>query len=255
MPEPERRIRSHGSRWGPPKVHRAVWRDDQDFGRQLVPACRPERRIYGVETGLDDPVTCALCDPDLKGNTMVNFSAPATGGARIDWHSVKGNLLVLVPIDIKRDIPTKLGDPTDAIVADVHILDGDRAGDWEPGVWVFPKVLKAQLEPKVDATGAEMVLGRLGQEPTTKGSPAWKLADPTAADGEAAQRWHAWRLDQGLPITSVSKPVPVATPEPTAATSFSPKAGATLGEQVAASKANVAAASGTWPGAGAEPPF
>lgn len=187
---------------------------------------------------------------------MVNFSAPAAGGARIDWHSVKGNLLVLVPIDIKRDIPTKLGDPTDAIVADVHILDGDRAGDWEPGVWVFPKVLKAQLEPKVAADGSEMVLGRLGQEPTTKGSPAWKLADPTAADGEAAQRWYAWRLDKGLPITSVGKPIPAvaAEPAPAAATSFSPN-GATLGEQVAASKANVAAASGTWPGAGAEPPF
>lgn len=201
---------------------------------------------------------------------MVNFSSPATGGGRVDWRELNGTLLVLVPIEVRRDVPTTIGDSAtkDVVVADVHFLDGPRQGDWEPGVWIFPKVLFSQLESKVHPAGAELVLGRLGQEPATKPgrSPAWKLMDPVAADVEAAQRWHAWRLDQGLPITSVGKPVPVATPDPVAATSFTPRqagealaaampATSSLADQVAASKANVAAASGTWPGAGAEPPF
>jgi hypothetical protein len=174
---------------------------------------------------------------------MVTFSAPATGGSRLDWKTVLGQLLVIVPIDVKKDVPTKLGDPTDVVVADVHILDGPDQGSWEPEVWVFPKVLKAQLEPKVREDGAEMVLGRLIQEPTQKGSPAWKLADPTPEDVETAQRWHAWRTGQGLPVTSVRQATsaPAAAPAAPPATSFTPTPtpaqNGTLAEQIRADEA------------------
>ncbi|MEX5711897.1 hypothetical protein AB1484_27280 [Parafrankia sp. FMc6] len=189
---------------------------------------------------------------------MVSFSAPATGGARIEWQSVLGRLLVMVPIDVKKDVPTRLGDPVDVVVADVHILDGDRQGDWEPGVWVFPKVLKAQLEPKIASDGSELVLGRLIQEPTQKGNPAWKLGDPTAADVEAAQRWHAWRTNQGLPITSVGKLAAAPAVSEPAATSFDPTSSSpSLAEQVRVATANAGAGTGPnpWTQADDTPPF
>lgn len=135
---------------------------------------------------------------------MSLFSEPATGGNRIEWASVLGRLLVMVPIDVKHGVATQHG-TADPVVADIHVLDGDDPGRYEPGVWVFPKVLKSQLEPKVSPDGSEMVIGRLIQEPTTKGSPAWKLAPATPEDNETGARWHAYRTANNLPITSVAK--------------------------------------------------
>jgi hypothetical protein len=190
------------------------------------------------------------------------FSNPATGGNRLDWNTVHGELLVFVPIDQRFEVATDFG-TKDPVVADVHILSGEHQGDYEPGVWVFPGVLISQLKSKITADGSALVLGRLGKEPTTKGNPAWKLADPTAEDTATAERWYGWRKGQGLPFTSVTKPAfaaastPPAEATPAAAPAAAPAATQSSGwshqaPQGATAPAQPAAATAT---GGTTPPF
>jgi hypothetical protein len=187
------------------------------------------------------------------------FSPPATGGNRMEWESVLGELLVFVPIAVKDDgVDTQHGIAY-PVVADVHVLSGDKQGDYEPECWVFPKVLISQLEPKVSKDGSVLVLGRLIKEPTKKGNPAWKLAEATPADNEVGARWHAWRISQGLPFTSVAKasftaPAASAQPPNPAPAAASPAPAAPLADQIAADAAAMKTAAPSGAGAG-NPPF
>lgn len=98
--------------------------------------------------------------------------------AAIDWEELLGRLLLIYPDRIE-NITTALG-AKDCTVAAVHILDGDDPRVIDE-VFVFPKVLQAQLRPFV-GTG-DPCCGRLTQGTAKAGqSPPWKLDDPTDAD-------------------------------------------------------------------------
>ena len=114
------------------------------------------------------------------------FDNPGTASA-LDLAELNGSLLLIKPIRVEVGIHTTLG-PKDATVADVHILDGDSAGEVAGEAFIWPKVLQVQLRSLV-GTG-RWCLGRLGQGVAKPGqSPPWKLADPTDADKDAARRY------------------------------------------------------------------
>jgi hypothetical protein len=115
--------------------------------------------------------------------TIDQFDAPATGGKITDFD---GALLLITPTELREGIQTVHG-PSDAIVCDVAVLDGQDAGTEQTGVMVFPKVLQGQLKAKV-GTG-RMVLGRLGRGVAKPGQSApWVLGDPTEQDKAKARQ-------------------------------------------------------------------
>jgi hypothetical protein len=105
------------------------------------------------------------------------FSAPATATG-LDLKALHGALLILRVREFVKDVNTSFGS-TDAIRADVDVLDGPQAGETFTDTLVFPKVLVSQLKPSVGG----MVLGRLGQGQAKPGQSApWVLAAATAED-------------------------------------------------------------------------
>lgn len=118
---------------------------------------------------------------------------PSASAAALDLDAINGKLLLLKPTKIEEGVVTALG-TKDATVADVAVLDGDDAvavlnGDDATvlkDVFVWPKVLQAQLKPKV-ATG-RYVLGRLGRGTAKPGQNApWKLFEADDADKKVAR--------------------------------------------------------------------
>jgi hypothetical protein len=113
---------------------------------------------------------------------MVTFHKPAASSA-INWEDLLGLLLLIYPTKVEANVNTSVG-VKDAIVADVHILDGPDPQVIE-GAYIWPRVLQVQLRPFV-GTG-EPCLGRLVQGNAKAGqSPPWKLADATEDDEKAA---------------------------------------------------------------------
>lgn len=111
--------------------------------------------------------------------TASPFAAPATTSG-IDLKALNGSLLCITVRSVERDIQTSYG-PTDAIKADVAVLDGADKGDEYNETLIFPRVLRSQLESKI----GEKVLGRLGQGTAKPGQSApWMLAAATPADVE-----------------------------------------------------------------------
>jgi hypothetical protein len=116
---------------------------------------------------------------------MVNFRNPAATPAT-DWGELLGRLLIIYPTRVEENISTSLG-PKDAIVADLHIADGDHP-ESRGEVFVWPKVLQAQLRPLI-GTG-EPCLGRLTQGVAKPGQSApWKLSAATEADIQIATKY------------------------------------------------------------------
>lgn len=112
------------------------------------------------------------------------FDSPATG---VKISEFENCLILLTPTEHREAISTAFGD-ADAVVADVAVLDGPRAGESHPGTLIFQKALQGQLRPKV-GTG-RMVLGRLGRGTAKPGQSApWVLGDPTEQD-KALARTH-----------------------------------------------------------------
>lgn len=110
------------------------------------------------------------------------FDSPSTGAKITEF---EGNLLLVEPTEHREGINTAFG-AADAVVANVTILDGPRAGQDEFGVLIFQKALQGQLRPKI-GTG-RYVLGRLGRGTAKPGQSApWILAEPTEADKNTAR--------------------------------------------------------------------
>lgn len=108
---------------------------------------------------------------------MSDFNDPSTATG-IEWKNLMGSLLIFKVSSQEKDIPTVHG-PSDAIRADVTVLDGDLAGAVYVDTLIFPKVLQSQLRPSIGS----LVLGRLGQGNKKPGqSPPWTLAAATDAD-------------------------------------------------------------------------
>lgn len=119
------------------------------------------------------------------------FAAPAeASGFSPKDHN--GRLLLIEPKSIERDIKTDYG-VTDAISADVAVIDGPDAPDTYPDSLIFPKVLQSQLSSKID----EKVLGRLTQGEAKPGqSPPWKLDPATPDDIAVGKRYLDYREEQ-----------------------------------------------------------
>ena len=105
------------------------------------------------------------------------FATPATASG-ISWKDLKGSLLLITPHSVEEGIKTAYGE-SDAIRADVVILDGDQAGEEYADTLIFPRVLQSQVRSRIGSK----VLGRLGQG-NAKGNqdPPWLLAEATEAD-------------------------------------------------------------------------
>jgi len=104
----------------------------------------------------------------------MSFADPSTATG-IDWKDLHGALLLFKVHGQEVGIKTVHGD-SNAVRADVVVLDGDAEGQEYLDTLVFPKVLQSQLKPRI----GEMVLGRLGQGHKKPGqSPPWTLAAAT----------------------------------------------------------------------------
>lgn len=112
---------------------------------------------------------------------MSQFESPASGTG-IDWATLKGALLIIEVRELVKDINTVHG-ITDAVRADISVVDGALKGETYIDTLIFPRALKAQTAPMV----GKKVLGRLGQgEPKPGMNPPWRLADATPEDVVAA---------------------------------------------------------------------
>ena len=107
----------------------------------------------------------------------MSFADPSSTSG-IQWDDYKGSLLLFKVHGQEVGIKTQYGE-TNAVRADVIVLDGEHEGAEFTETYVFPKVLQGQLKPRI----GQMVLGRLGQGHKKPGqSPPWTLAPATDAD-------------------------------------------------------------------------
>lgn len=114
------------------------------------------------------------------------FATPATSSG-FSPKDFNGALILFTVRGVETGISTVYGE-TDAVKADIVILDGPNAGDTFDDSLVFPKVLQGQLRSR---TG-EKVLGRLGQGTAKPGQSApWMLSEATDADKKVARDWLA----------------------------------------------------------------
>ncbi|GAA0627430.1 hypothetical protein HPO96_37050 [Kribbella sandramycini] len=110
------------------------------------------------------------------------FSDPSTATG-IQWKDLHGALVLVKVHAIETGINTVHG-ASDAVRADVIVLDGKADGDIAEGdefidTLVFPKVLQSQLKSKVGG----MVLGRVSQGNKKPGQSApWTLTPANEAD-------------------------------------------------------------------------
>ena len=110
------------------------------------------------------------------------FADPASA-VGINWTDLNGSLLLFTVKSQEHGIETAYGS-SDAVRADVTVIDGDLAGTEYGDTLVFPKVLQSQLRPAIGGK----VVGRLGQGEAKKGQSApWKLAAATDDEKKAAQ--------------------------------------------------------------------
>ncbi len=110
------------------------------------------------------------------------FSKPNPPGAGIDLKPLTGALLLVDVHALEQGIQTTFG-PTDAVRADVTVLDGPLAGERYRDTLLFPKVLQQQLRGQI----GQKVLGRLGTGAAKPGQSApWVLAEATDQDTKVA---------------------------------------------------------------------
>jgi hypothetical protein len=125
---------------------------------------------------------------------MSSFATPASPSGGITWADHKGALLVVEPVSLEPGIQTAFG-VSDAVKANVHVVDGPGAGASYDETLVFPKLLASQLKSQV----GQRVLGRLGQGQAKSGQSApWLLEAATAEDIAKAEAWIAQQTKSTL---------------------------------------------------------
>jgi len=113
------------------------------------------------------------------------FSNPASFTG-VDWNELNGGLILVDVLGEEIDMVTVHG-VTNAIRANVAVLDGDLKGQTFDDILIFGKGLRPQLKPKIGG----MVLGRVGQLPPSKpgAKGAWIITDSTEADKTLARAY------------------------------------------------------------------
>ncbi len=105
------------------------------------------------------------------------FADPGSSTS-VEWGDLLGSLLLLTVHGVERDISTVHG-VSDAVRADVAVLDGPQRGTVYDDALVFPKMLQSQLRSRV----GQKVLGRLAQGEAKRGQSApWMLNAATEDD-------------------------------------------------------------------------
>jgi len=119
---------------------------------------------------------------------MASFNDPSTGGGdKLPLSDLDGALLLFTVKSVETGIQTTYG-VTDAVKADVAVLDGPHKADTYTDTLVFPRMLRSALAPNVGS----MVLGRLGKGTPKPGQSApWVLAAGTDEDRATGERYLA----------------------------------------------------------------
>ncbi len=118
------------------------------------------------------------------------FASPGSAGAGIAWADHNGALLLIEVHAQETGIKTAFGD-TDAIRANVVVIDDEDKVERYDDTLIFPKILQSQLRSKV----GQKVLGRLGQGTAKPGQSApWILAEATEEDKKAGVAYLAGQM-------------------------------------------------------------
>lgn len=113
------------------------------------------------------------------------FDTPGAPGGGITLKDHIGDLFLITVHSFESQIPTSAG-VSDAIRADVVILDGPHAGDEHRDVLLFGKVLVSQLKRSI----GRRVLGRVAQGIAKPGKSApWQIEEATDADKAKATQF------------------------------------------------------------------
>lgn len=134
---------------------------------------------------------------------MSDFEDPATA-TPMPYNDLSGSLLLFDVLSFEDNVPTKFSEPGEkspAIRADVLVIDGPQAGTRLTEVLVFPKMLQAQLRPRV----GKKVLGRLGQGAAQAGkNPPWELNPATMEDRSKAEALLARTAASPAPASGIT---------------------------------------------------
>jgi hypothetical protein len=110
------------------------------------------------------------------------FQQPSQGD-QVKMAELAGCLVLIWAKEYREDVTTVHGS-TDAIAADVHVLDGAKGGEKFENTLIFGRALVGSLR---SAVGGEPVLGRVGQGVSKPGQNApWILQPFTDADAAVA---------------------------------------------------------------------
>lgn len=118
---------------------------------------------------------------------MSSFATPSAPSGGITWADHNGALLLIEPLSFEAGIATSFG-TTDAVKANVSVIEGPGAGETFTETLIFPKILASQTKNQIGAK----VLGRLGQGQAKAGQSApWLLNEASAEDIAKAEAWVA----------------------------------------------------------------
>jgi hypothetical protein len=110
------------------------------------------------------------------------FQQPSQGD-QVKVAELLGSLVLIWAREYREDIQTTFG-PSDAIAADVHVLDGPKGGEKFENTLIFQRALIGSLR---SAIGGDPVLGRIGQGVGKPGqSPPFILQPYNQADAAVA---------------------------------------------------------------------
>lgn len=128
------------------------------------------------------------------------FADPGSSTA-VEFQPLLGSLLLFTVHSIERDIVTVHG-TTDAIRADIDVLDGKHANEKYADALVFSKMLQSQLRGRL----GQKVLGRLQQGEAKRGqNPPWQLAAATDQDRDAGRAFLSGQMSSA-PAPSGDQP-------------------------------------------------
>lgn len=131
---------------------------------------------------------------------MSMFASPSAPSGGITWADHRGALLLVEPLSFEAGIATSFG-TTDAVRANVHVIDGPGAGESFDDTLIFPKLLVSQTKNNV----GQKVLGRLTQGQAKPGQSApWLLEAATEADIAKAEAWV--KQQQASTVTTAQPP-------------------------------------------------